>query len=271
MNEEHNMFKMGGLRMALPGTFWAFLAGAASLAALPLATAGFYSKDLILARAWTSPGGGAWLWLAGLAGALLTAVYTFRMVFLVFFGPLRRRPARRPGAAIGIPLAVLAALSIVGGFIEAPRFLGGRPLLSDFLAGVLLPAAAEGGAGVEGALGAIAALASIAGVYFAYLYFLRRPDLAERLAAARAGAALHGFWLAGWGFDRMYDRIFVRPLVWLARVNKADFIDAFYDAVAGFARLGHAALSQTETGQVRWYAMGVAIGAVLLVAIVVLL
>jgi NADH-quinone oxidoreductase subunit L len=65
LHHEHDMRKMGGLRKELPGTFWAFLIGAASLAALPLVTAGFYSKDLILARVWAAPTGGLWLWLAG--------------------------------------------------------------------------------------------------------------------------------------------------------------------------------------------------------------
>src|SRR5689334_4138613 len=68
MHEEHDMFKMGGLRRPLPVTFWTFLIGAASLSALPLITAGFYSKDLILWSAWSSPSGSTWLWAGGLVG-----------------------------------------------------------------------------------------------------------------------------------------------------------------------------------------------------------
>ena len=89
LDEEHDMFKMGGLRRVIPGTFWAFLVGAASLSALPIVTAGFYSKDLILMEAWSSQNGSGWLWLAGLIGALLTSLYAFRMVFLTFFGKAR--------------------------------------------------------------------------------------------------------------------------------------------------------------------------------------
>jgi NADH-quinone oxidoreductase subunit L len=254
LNHEHDMRKMGGLRKELPGTFWAFLIGAASLAALPLVTAGFYSKDLILARAWWSLTGGLWLWLAGLAGALVTAVYTFRMVFLVFFGPLKEKPARRPGVAIGIPLAVLATLSVVGGFLELPANLGGRPIFSDFLASAL-PEVAAAAIPAEGWLQAVAGLVCITGIYFAYLYFLRSPALAGQLAASSVGSALRRFWFGGWGFDWLYDRLFIRPYVWIARVNKGDFIDAFYAAVAWAARLSHVVLSQTQTGHVRWYAM----------------
>ncbi|MGE5892516.1 MAG: NADH-quinone oxidoreductase subunit L, partial [bacterium] len=117
MNEEHDMFKMGGLYRKLPLTFWTFLAGACALSALPGVTAGFYSKDLILWQTWSSEAGGAWLWAAGLAGAFMTSLYTFRMVFLTFFGEQKKEVGRRPGIAIGIPLVVLAFLSIVGGFI----------------------------------------------------------------------------------------------------------------------------------------------------------
>ena len=69
----------------------------------------------------------------------------------------------------------------------------------------------------------------------------------------------------------MYERLFIRPYVWIARVNKGDFIDAFYAAVAWAARLSHVVLSQTQTGHVRWYAMGLAIGAVVFIAVAVLL
>ncbi|MCX5655538.1 MAG: NADH-quinone oxidoreductase subunit L [Planctomycetota bacterium] len=270
LHHEHDMRKMGGLRKELPGTFWAFLIGAASLAALPLVTAGFYSKDLILARAWMAPAGGLWLWLAGLAGALLTAVYTFRMVFLVFFGPLKEKPARRPGVAIGIPLAVLAALSIVGGFIELPANLGGRPVFSNFLASAL-PEVAPAAIPADGWLQAVAGLVCITGIYFAYRCFLRSPALADRLAASSVGSAVRRFWFGGWGFDWLYERLFIRPYVWIARVNKGDFIDALCAAVAWAARLSHVVLSQTQTGNVRWYAMGLAIGAVVFIAVAVLL
>ncbi|MFN2185563.1 MAG: NADH-quinone oxidoreductase subunit L, partial [Anaerolineae bacterium] len=81
LHHEHDMFKMGGLRREMPTTFWTFLIGSASLAAIPLVTAGFYSKDQILWASWASETGSAWLWTAGLIGALLTSLYAFRMVF----------------------------------------------------------------------------------------------------------------------------------------------------------------------------------------------
>ena len=91
--------RWAGCGASCRSSFWTFLIGSASLAALPVVTAGFYSKDLILFEAWSSVLGGPWLWLAGLVGALLTSVYTFRMVFLTFFGDLQRRPAGRSAMA----------------------------------------------------------------------------------------------------------------------------------------------------------------------------
>jgi NADH-quinone oxidoreductase subunit L len=79
------------------------------------------------------------------------------------------------------------------------------------------------------------------------------------------------FFLAGWGFDWFYDRIAVRPYVWISRINAADFIDAFFSAIAWLARACHAGLSATETGQVRLYAAVIALGAILALALAVFL
>ncbi len=133
MDGEHDMFKMGGLRKKLPVTFWTFLIGSCALSAVPLVTAGFYSKDLIIWQAYASARGGAWLWAGALAGALLTSMYTFRMVALTFFGPPAGRVGRHGGWRIHLPMIVLAALSLVAGFVEMPETLGGVSLFSGFL------------------------------------------------------------------------------------------------------------------------------------------
>ena len=84
LHHEHNIFRMGGLRTRLPVVFLSFLIGSAALAALPFSS-GFFSKEGILLSAWTQPGIGPWLWAGGLLGALLTSIYSFRLVFIVFF------------------------------------------------------------------------------------------------------------------------------------------------------------------------------------------
>jgi NADH-quinone oxidoreductase subunit L len=277
LHHEHDMFKMGGLRHEMPTTFWTYLIGSASLAAIPLLTAGFYSKDQILWSAWSSPVGSPWLWVAALVGALLTSLYTFRVIFVTFYGERRPlvqelSPLPRLGVRIRLPLVVLAILSVVGGLVDLPRTMGNLPLLSDFLHSIL-PASniAAEGVGTELLFQVIASVVSLGGVYLAYLLFLRQREMVKGWTASPLGSALHRLWFAGWGFDSLYDTLFVRPYVWIARINKHDVVDLFYQGLARLVEVLYRLLSRTQTGQLRWYAAGIALGAVVVVALAVFL
>ena len=136
---------------------------------------------------------------------------------------------------------------------------------------VLPPAAVNGGAGAELALEVVAGVISLFGIYLAYLFFLRRPQVSAQISSSRLGSALHRFWFSGWGFDWLYNRIFVWPIVWLARTNKDDVADSIYDGIAAAATFFHHTLSRTQTGKVRHYAIGIAIGAIIIIGMVVLL
>lgn len=265
LDHEHNMSRMGGLRRELPLTFWTFLIGASSLSALPLVTAGFYSKDQILWYSLASGGGNPWLWTAGVAGALITSLYAFRMVFLTFFGEPKGRVSRRPGTAMKISLGVLAVLSVVAGFAESPE-----GLFSGFLSAVL-PRVILGREESETVFQLIAAMVSIIGIYAAYRLYLGKPRSAERIGALPAAPAIHRLWFSGWGFDWLYERIFIRPFLWIARTNKDDFVDLLYGGVAWYNRMFHSWLSLTQSGKVRWYAMGITLGAIITIGIAVLL
>ncbi len=255
LHHEQDMFKMGGLKKKMPAVFWTFLAGAASLAALPLVTAGFYSKDAILWAAYSSPFGGNILWIAGAAGAFLTSLYTFRMVFLVFFGVEKTHVHQAPGKLMTTPLIILAALAIVAGFLETPHTLGHVTVFSQFLQ-PLFPFAAEGhgGVGTEVLLQSAATVLSLLGVFAAYLYFYKRPP------AAPSASASSRFWRAGWGFDWFYDKTLVRPFYWLARVNRGDFVDSIYTGLASANEFMSYMMSLTQSGNVRWYALGTLAG-----------
>ncbi len=268
LHEEHDIFKMGGMRSRLPVAFWTFLIGGCSLAGLPLITAGFYSKGEIVWMAQAGEQGAPWLWIGAVLGVLLTSMYTFRVIFLVFFGEERTHVGRRPGTVMQLPAVVLAFFAIVGGFVNLPPARG----FSSFL-GTALPAAAERSAGAMSELlsETIVTLAFLAGLYVAYLFYLREPGRVESLLAAAPARALHRFWLLGWGFDWLYDTFLVRPLVWAARVGKDDFVDLVYSGLAAASRLGHRLLSLTQTGYVRWYAAGVALGTIVLLAIAMFL
>jgi len=269
-HHEQDMLKMGGLKNKLPAVFWTFLIGSASLSALPLVTAGFYSKDLILWKAWSSGSGSMALWAAGLFGAFLTSIYTFRMVFLTFFGGSITPISHKPGPRMLAPLIILAMLSIIGGFVELPETLGNRPLFSDFLQTVFSEKTIEHVVG-EGMLQIIASIVSLAGIFIAYLFFIRSPQYAERIARVPILESIRKFLLAGWDFDAMYDRLFLRPFVWIAKINKRDFIDSGYSGIAALNRMLSTALSKTQTGNIRWYAMGIVVGAVVFLGIVMFL
>jgi NADH-quinone oxidoreductase subunit L len=263
LHHEHNIFRMGGLRRELPVAFWTFLIGGSALAGLPLITAGFYSKDLILWSAANSAAGGMGLWAAGIVGVVLTSLYTFRLIFVVFFGPLQTPVTHRPGLAMVIPACVLAFLAIAGGF-DKPPFMAFQATAT--------PRFREVSGGMSEAISSAAAgLAFLAGCLAAWYAYLRNPALSRAFAANPAGRLLHRFWFADWGMDWLYDHLFVRPVVWLAAVNKADVIDSIYDGLARLAALCYRVLSLTETGKLRWYAAWIAGGSALVIAIVILL
>lgn len=271
LNNEHDLFKMGGLRKSLPVTFWTFLAGAASLAALPFVTAGFCSKDLIINAAWSSPRGGVLLWLAGVIGAFLTALYAFRMFFLVFFGQQKTKPERFPNVAMKTALVVFAVCAILAGFVQTPGFMGNIGLLGDFLSGSfvlhLMPRLSTN----LPVMTAVTSIITVIGIVLACLFFLLRSFLVERIANWPVAGALHAFWASGWGFDRLYDLVLVRPFLWFARINKGDAVDLFYRGLEWTTGLSSRGLALSQSGKVRWYAMGVGLGALIITGLVIFL
>ena len=186
LHHEHDMFKMGGLRKKLPVIYWTFLIGAASLAALPLITAGFYSKDQILWLSWAGEKGNTMFFLAALLGAFVTSIYTFRMIFLTFFGEEKTHVAHVPGTLINIPLIILATLSTVAGLIELPHSFGHLQMLTHFLtpilpATVLQPEIES----TEWMIQLSAATLSIGGAFVSYYFYVARPTLHAQIKSAR--------------------------------------------------------------------------------------
>jgi NADH-quinone oxidoreductase subunit L len=251
LHHEHNIFRMGGLRTRLPVVFWSFLIGSAALAALPF-TSGFYSKDAILLSAWELPGIGPWLWAGGLLGALLTGIYSFRLVFVVFFGEAHTEPDRQPGWRMAGPLALLCLLSIVGGWIALP------------LAGVFPPIEEHT---VSHAVEYISIGTPLLGLLVAYLLFLGRQVSIQGLVESAAGRSLQEFWFSGWRIDALYDALWVRPYSSLARWWRNEPVDQLYNALVSATQWSHRKLSALQTGELRWYATSMAFGLILLLAI----
>lgn len=272
MHHEHDMFKMGGLRKKMPVTFWTFLCGAGALASLPIITAGFYSKDLIIFSAFASTKGSTLLWLAAYIGAFITAIYTFRMVFVTFFGKQKMEVHYHVKNRIKIPLIVLAVLSIIGGFIELPHSWAEFHLFSDFLSGTLPSVEfAEGMLSKEFLLQVITGVTAIVGVYLAWHFWIKKPEPVANFKKSGFGGGLHQFLHKGWMFDQLFDAILVNPIVWLSRIDKRDFIDRIYEGIGNLNIAINKSFSRTQNGILRWYVFGIAIGAVLVVSIIIFL
>jgi NADH-quinone oxidoreductase subunit L len=265
LHHEQDMFRMGGLRHHLPLAFWSFVIGGSALAGLPLITAGFFSKDLILWQSWAGPNGNLWFWLAGMLGAFLTSLYTYRLIILVFYGPEHAHVSRQPGPGVKIPLTILCVLSIVGGYADTPPHFGGVPFLSNFL-NATLPALEEVHIGpiTELITALCASLVFALGLAFAYLLYGREP-----LAKPEEGF-FERLWLSGWGFDALYDRVFVQPVLWLARVNSSDEVDSVFTGFGTAARSVNRLLTTTQTGSLRWYASGLAVGSAVFLIVVLI-
>jgi NADH-quinone oxidoreductase subunit L len=259
---EQDLYRMGGLRKELRLAFWSFVIGGSALAGLPLITAGFFSKDLILWQSWAGPNGSAWFWIAGMTGALLTSLYTFRMILLAFYGPQQAHVKAASGVAVRISLIVLCFFSLVGGYVDTPPDFGGVPALSNFLNSVLPPLEELHRGPINETITALSASTVFAlGLGLAYLFF---GPQRSRLPAHNF---LERLWLAGWGFDWLYDKLFVRPFQWLTRKSARDMVDVPINGLAQVTILGYRALRLTETGRVRWYATGLALGTAAILAI----
>jgi NADH-quinone oxidoreductase subunit L len=259
---EQDLYRMGGLRKEMPLAFWSFVIGGSALAGLPLLTAGFFSKDLILWQSWSGPNGSALFWLVGMTGALLTSLYTFRMILLAFYGPQQLHVGAKSGLAVRIALVTLCALSLLGGYVDTPPHYGGVPALSNFLGSALPPLEeVHEGPITETITALCASLVFALGLGFAYLLF--GPQRARKPAEN----PVEQLWLAGWGFDWAYDKLFVRPFQWLARSLARDPADEPIRGIAQLTVWGYRALRITQNGRVRWYATGVAMGTAVILAI----
>ena len=114
-------------------------------------------------------------------------------------------------------------------------------------------------------------LAFLLGLVLAWLFFLRKRAWAEAISVPVLSRLLHRLWFSDWGMDWLYDRLFVAPINWFARVDKADWVDLIYAGMASLCRGSYRILRTTENGKVRWYAAGVAVGTIIFIAVVLFL
>nr|WP_136515337.1 NADH-quinone oxidoreductase subunit L [Geomonas edaphica] len=266
MHHEQDIFKMGGLRRTLPLTFWSFLAGAACLAGLPF-TGGFFSKDSILMAVWHK-GGALYqsLYLLGLLTALITAFYSFRLVFLVFGGGnghVHRTTGLGVMQAVLIPLAILG---LFGGVLNLPGYMG-EGLLTRLFVAIPGGGAVEATHEQEIVMQAVAGALALAGLAAAWLRYGK--GRAHRMQEAQSPPSpLISFLANGWYFDALYNVLFIRPYRALAgilweRMDKGVIDDSLDGLGKGIGSVGQR-LGRWSTGRVAVYLISFAAGGALI-------
>jgi NADH-quinone oxidoreductase subunit L len=255
-HHEQNIFKMGGLRKSIPLVYVCFLVGGAALSALPIITAGFFSKDEILVGALAN--GHINLMIAGLIGAFMTSLYTFRMIFIVFHGEEKIKAHAGKGITHHLPLLVLLVLSTFVGALIVPPLQGVLPETTGLAHDSVLM--------LESASGVVA----IIGILLAAALWLGKRSLVTSIANSAPGRFFSTWWFHAWGFDWLYDKVFVKPYLGIAKLLQSDPLNSLMNLPALFSRWGNRGLTVSENGQIRWYIASMGVGAVVVLALLIL-
>ncbi len=265
--------KMGNLRAKMPATHWLFVIGAAALAGLPL-TSGFFSKDGILLHASSH---NILLYLIGLFTALLTAFYSFRAVFMAFWGEARDQRihahAHESPTMMTAPLWILAVLALAGGFLNLPFLL----TLEHYLEPAVGSPSFHPTVALESVLLAVSAVVSVVGIALAYGRYVQGTASDPRQGRGAGWATsvtklfkpLEPAAQSRWYVDEIYSALIVSPLLalsqWFDRVIDQGIVDGAVNLI-GQANLAVGnALRKVHNGLVPTYALSLFVGVVAMV------
>jgi NADH-quinone oxidoreductase subunit L len=279
---------MGGLRKKMPITFYTMVIGTLAIIGFP-GFSGFFSKDEILWKAFSSPSGNSMLWLIGVMAAAMTAFYMFRLIFMTFFNECRaseevKKHIHEAPKSMTFPLIILAFLSIVGGLIGIPAALGGSNIVEHFLEpiiglgdGKIFQAAAgtavlhEAHAAVQHAsymteyiLMAITSTIVLIGVAIAYLMYMKKRTIPENLAQKHP--VFYKLLYNKWYIDELYEWNIIKPLhsfsLFLWQVFDVKIIDGIVNGTARFFMGCGSKLRNIQSGYVQRYAVTFVAGTV---------
>ena len=266
-HHEQNIFKMGGLFYKNKFLFACFAIGGGALAAIPYITVGFFSKDAILGAVWVQGESIAVynsLYWAGVAGAFLTSIYTFRLIWVVFFGKENTPYHAIKGITFWGPLAILAVLStFIGAVLKAPVE---SILNAAKIPAFVIPEALEHGMhSAEYTAVGIALIGLVIGVVlFAFAY-----SAVKGFAKTSLGAGLANICRNALGFDALYDIVFVKPYLLIAKILGRDPIDRLWLVLPALVKGGHSFTSSRQTGSLRDYASSMALGIFVLLMVLI--
>jgi NADH-quinone oxidoreductase subunit L len=237
LDNQHNIFKMGGLRHSHPVIFTGFIVGCGALSSLPLLS-GFFSKELILGQVMAA--NHPWLWFGAIIGAFMTAFYSARLIFIVFFGPLNQQPSIAIARSMNIVIIVLTVLSVVGGTMPTSITLQ-------------FPVAASSLSSFVHVLPIIIPFIAVALAYWCFSQAIFGCKLNPNKLSSTALSWCHQLLLNGWHFDHAYRWAIVNPFMTLTQLNKADVIDLVYKGLERVMLRLHQLASFSQTGSLRLY------------------
>jgi NADH-quinone oxidoreductase subunit L len=265
----------------MPITFFTMFVGTLAISGVPLFS-GFFSKDEILYKAFSSEHGSAILWAIGLIAALLTAFYMFRLLFLTFYGKSRMNPdvekhAHESPRIMTIPLMILAVLAFIGGYIGLPHALGGGAWFEEFLSPVFTSTHEAADAdhqsySIEYLLMLTSVVAAGIGILVAYRFYISDPERPKRLAERFNG--LYNTALNKYYVDEFYNAVIVRPMITAAsffwRIIDIMIVDGIANGSARMIGWFSGKFRFVQTGLFRNYALLFVFGVIVLLGFVIL-
>lgn len=277
LSGELDMRKMGGLKKYLPLTYPTFLVGAIAIAGIPFLS-GFFSKDAILTHAFAS--GQYFVWALGVFGAVLTAFYMFRLIFLTFHGEERIEPEAKKHLhesprVMTIPLVLLAFFSAVAGYVGLPVVFGKNlNIFSRFLEPVIVHGhEAHLSLSTEWMLILISVAVAVVGIYVAWVFYLRNPRIPHTLVARFPG--IYRLLVNKYYVDEIYEALFVNSTVRGSEKVYDHFdlkvIDGAVNGSASVTNFFGKLLSRIQTGLIKDYALVFLLGAILLLGYLLLI
>lgn len=278
MAGELDLQKMGGLRKYMPVTYGTMLIASLSIAGVP-GLAGFFSKDEILWLAYSGPSPvGKFVWAIGTFVAFLTAFYSFRLIFLTFHGKFRgtheqEHHLHESPKVMTIPLILLCVGAVAAGWVGIPHLLGGGAHFTEFMKPVLGHLEGHGTHAEEWLVMAISVVAGFSGIGLAAFVYLREENLAAKIA--QRFSDIHRVLWNKYYVDELYDLIIVRPTIWVARsvivgVTDGKIIEGVVNGVPSLIGRFSSLLRSVQTGMVQQYAAVMAMGALVVIALVLL-
>jgi|WetSurMetagenome_2_1015567.scaffolds.fasta_scaffold00939_5 NADH-quinone oxidoreductase subunit L len=278
MAGELDIQKMGGLRKFMPVTFATFFIASISIAGIP-PLAGFFSKDEILWLAYNGGPVGKLVWVMGTIVAGLTAFYSFRIVYLAFFGKFRgsheqQHHLHESPKSMTVPLMILAVGAICAGWIGIPELLGGNNWIGQtFFHDVFKHPHITASHAEEWMVIGVSVIVALGGIFVSTYFYFWNPELPKKV-----GAQYPGIYKVLWNkyyVDEFYDLVIVRPTFWIANKILVGFTDAkiiegIVNGVPKLIGMFGDKLRKLQTGYVQHYAISMAIGLFVILAIVLI-